>query len=387
MVKNEIITELYEELGLSTPSWIPEEYESAINHFANTFSGRNQLPVKNGDNEYMYPINKELVRNRVTNQLLKALINGEEVPETDRGVESLLTKDPKYLIMLNGTEERALCKAMQQSLEISNPCKQELVRDALADVAVTFLSPRIKFIYRKFEKAVGACNAYEDVVQEMILAMFKMLEDFNFERTTAGITKDFLNARMFRAINIALAANRSASMAQETWNKVSRFVNHPEDHVLSREEVKKKYRCSAGLVEIMFTFAGSGSLEVSLDYVPSESQNSYDANYTSFGDMIPAKDFKNEEIELDMTLKNILPELQYKVVKLKMKGYSHQVIAEKLGLDSKRKSQYIFICARKTIEREFNIDASQYSKGRSRYLKQLRKTSLLDEEDDEFEMM
>lgn len=376
MKENDIIREVYEELGLQDPDWIPEEYEKFIYKYAENFAGKNQLPIKCGEEKmeyFMYPIDKRLIRNRVVYQLMNALMNGVEVPETYKGVDLLVTKNPQYPIMLNGKEERILCKAMQDSLKLENTIEVEETRNALANIAISFLSPRIRYIYRRFEKAVGACKAYEDVAQEMVLAMFKMLDDFNFERTTAGITKDFLNMRMFRAINIALSANRASSMAHETWQKVSQFVNHPEDHRLSREEVKKKYHCSAGLVEVMFTFVENGSLEVSMNYVPNESNNSSssDSNYTSFGDSVPSKDQDSEEMELDLLLQEILPPDQYSVVTLKMKGFNHETIANIMGYPNKRKSQYVFICARKIIQKEFNVDIEEYSKGRAIRLRRL----------------
>lgn len=377
MTKNRIVQEVYEELGLQEPDWIPEEYEKYINSYADSFSGKNQLPVKDSDNNYMYPIDREMVRNRVTRQLMNALMDGEEVPENDKGVEMLLTKNPKYPIMLTGTEERVLCRAIQESATIENPVVMECVRNELTSIAITFLSPRIKFIYRKFEKAIGTSNCYEDVIQEMMFAMLKMLEDFNFERTTAGITKDFLNTRMFRAINIALSASRSSDMAQETWNKVNKFVNHPEDHKLSKEEIKQKYHCSSGLVDIMFTFVENGSLEISMDYTPVDIKNSGEKGRCTIGDMIQAKDYSEAELELDMTLRKILPEIQYKVIKLKLMGYSHQMIADMLGFDSKRKSQYVFICARNIIEKEFNVNIEEYSKGQSKYRRRLAKEASL----------
>lgn len=375
MKQNDIIREVYEELGLQDPDWIPEEYERFIYKYADSFAGKNQLPIKYGEEKserFMYPIDKQLVRNRVVHQLMNALMNGVEVPETYKGVDFLITKNPQYPIMLNGKEERVLCKAMQDSLKLENAFEIEETRNVLANVAITFLSPRIRYIYRRFEKAVGACKAYEDVAQEMVLAMFKMLDDFNFERTTAGITKDFLNMRMFRAINLALSANRASSMAHETWQKVSQFVNHPEDHRLSREEVKKKYHCSAGLVEVMFTFVENGSLEVSMDYTPTDkSSSSHESNYSSFGDSVPSKDYDTEELELDLLLKGILPPEQYAVVTLKMKGFNHRTIANIMGYPNKRKSQYVFICARRIIQNEFNVDIEEYSKGRAVHLRRL----------------
>ena len=369
---NQIIKDIYEELLLESPDWIPEEYEEEIRRYTDSFAGKNQLPIKDSYNQYMYPINRTLVMNRVTNQLMKALMNGEKI-KTDRGVELLVTKNPNYPIMLNGKEERALCRAIQESNKISDEEEREIVKSFLAEIVIAFLSPRIKFVYKRFEKAIGSYGAYEDVIQEMMLATFKLLNDFNFERTTAGITRDFMNMRMCRAINIALSSSRSSSMAQETWKKVSKFTSHPEDHQLSREEIKKKYHCSSGLVDVMYSFVENGSLEVSLDYSAEDKNGTNDSRRSTLSDFLPAKDYSKEEIELDMILRRILSPLQYKVIKLKVQGYSHNAIAKILHFDkdrklekAKRRSQYQFLLARDIIEREFKVDTSLYSKGREK---------------------
>lgn len=334
-------------------------YAKAIKQAAIKYASLVELPVQSSLGTPLFPLDKEMVKNRISHCVNLALADEIPLEPTGESVYQLICgKDVRYNIILNRFEERALIAGIQEAIA----AKDEESQNRLNSIAVTFLTGRLRPTYTTIKYLVNARAIQEDIIQEMYLALFELLKNFDLSKTTAGITPKYMNTKLFNAVRDAIHNTREMIVAYETINKLHKFENTPEDHLLPLNEVAKKYHASPALVEIMFSLVRTGSMYMSLD---AQSQTINPNTQKSTPESSPKRlyerpgdDYNVSEI---LMMIDRLPPEQRELLLLKIQGLSHQEIATRLGYKTQRKEEYIYNQAKTALAEALELDPNLYA--------------------------
>lgn len=339
-------------IGVSAVSVNPT-YTKAIRQAAKKFVKAVELPVETSLGTALFPLDMELVRKRITYCVNKALNDGVEVAPDEDGVYKLITSsDVRYSIMLDREEERALIRGVQDAETKGD----ERSACRLNNIAVTFLTSRMRPIYKSIKSVICTRSIQDDVVQEMYIALFNALLEFDLNMNTAGLSPSYLNNKMFNAARAAIMRSREMALSYRTWRVIKEFENAPEDFNMTIDEIAAKYEVSPSLAETMVSFARNGAFFLSVDYKLDDDAES-SVEFTNKL-VAPNNDYKVSDIYIML---DVLPPEQKAIVELKMEGYTHQEIADKLGYESKRAEQYQYSQAKIALAQALELDPNLYS--------------------------
>ena len=334
-------------------------YAKAIKQAATKYAYLVELPVKSSLGTPLFPLDKEMIRNRISYCIDLALADGVSIPPTGEGVYQLICdKDVRYNIILNRFEERALIEGIQEAIAK----KDEISQERLNSIVITFLTGRLRPTYTAIKYLINARSIQEDIIQEMYLALFELLRNFDLSMTTAGLTPKYLNTKLFNAVRDAIHNTREMIVAYETICKLSKFENSPEDHQLPLSEIAKKYHASPALVEIMLSVVRTGSMYLSLDSkLQACSPTSRRLTPEASAKKILEGTVEDYSISEIMMMIEKLPREQREIILLKIEGLSHQEITNQLGYDSQRKEEYIYNKAKSTLAQQLELDPNLYA--------------------------
>ena len=352
MLPGAIADDVENTIGISAMS-IQPEFTKAIKKAAIKYASAVELPVKTSLDTTLYPLDQEILRKRISHCVFLAQKDGVEVEPTMEGVYDLVCgRKFAYNIMLNREEERALIAGIQKAHEIGD--ERSIYR--LNNIVIALLTTRLRPTYTIVKNVIRELSIQDDIVQELYVTLFSMLEQFDLNLTQAGLTPVYVDTKLFNAVRGVIIASRDMKFAYETWDKVDKFRRNTEDHNLSMAEIAKKYNATPALVQVMQSYANAGSFHnLSMEYKTDDGSSA-----STFGEGVatPDDDYKVSELYIML---DVLTPAQREIVKLKMNGYSHQEIADKLGYESKRAEQYQYQQAKIALAQALELDPNLYS--------------------------